>query len=93
MGVNFQKVARTLICFSDNSGEAITENWSSRLDKLESIQKRKRQENTYKRCAQLMRNGFNITYAVLLLRAQKCQPPGGGVTSSEQRWERSLLFL
>ena len=41
MGVNLQKVARTLICYSDNSGEAITENWSSRPDELDSIQERK----------------------------------------------------
>ena len=60
--------------------EAITENRSARLDESDSIQKRKRLENTNEKCAQLLGNAFNATYAVYLLRAHKCRPPLGGVT-------------
>ena len=56
---------------SDNALEAIAENWSTRLDESDSIQKRKQVENTYKNCAQLLRNAFIVTYAVYLLRAYK----------------------
>ena len=70
-----QKLARTFI-FSDNAREAIAENWSTRLDKSDSIQKRKRLKNTYKKCAQLLDNEFNATYVVYILLAQKIRPPG-----------------
>ena len=72
-----QKVARTLICFSDDARETIAENWSARLDESDSIQKSKWLENTYKKCAQSLRNVFNVTYAVYLLPAHKCQTSGG----------------
>ena len=49
----------------------------ARLDESDSIKKRKRLENTYKKCARLLGNGFNVTYDVYLLRAQKCRPPWG----------------
>ena len=77
-----QKVERALI-FSDNAREAIAENWSARLDESESIQKRKRLEITYGKCAQLLRNLFNVTHTVLLLCTHKCRPPGG-VTFKKQ---------
>ena len=60
---------------SDNT--AITENWSSRLDESDSIQKTKRLEITYEKCARLLRNSFNVTCAILLIHAHKYQPPGG----------------
>ena len=53
------------------------ENRSARLDESDSIQKRKRLETKYEKCARLLRGSFNVTYAVLLLRAHKYQPPGG----------------
>ena len=56
---------------SDNACEAITESWFARLDKSDSIQKRKQLETMYKKCARLLRNLFNVTYAVLLLHAHK----------------------
>ena len=31
----------------------------------------------YRKCAQLLGNAFNDTYAIDLLHSQKCQPPGG----------------
>ena len=57
---------------SDNACEAIAENWSTQLDESGSIQKRKRLETPYEEWAQLLRNSFNVTYAVLLLCAHKC---------------------
>ena len=57
---------------SGNAREAIAENWYVRLDELDSIQKRKRLKNTYEKCAQLLRDAFNVTYAIYLLRAHKC---------------------
>ena len=71
-----KKVAKTLI-FSDNVREAMAVNWSARLDKSDSIQKRKRLETTYEKCAQLLWNAFNVTHAVLLLRAHTFRSPGG----------------
>ena len=62
---------------SDNACDTIAENWSARLDKSDSIQKRKQLENTYEKCARLLWNAFNVTYAVYLLHAHKCGPPGG----------------
>ena len=41
------------------------------LDKPDLIQKRKRLENPYKKCAQLLGNAFNVIYAVYLLRTHK----------------------
>ena len=70
------KVARTLF-FSGNACEAIAENWSARLDKSESIQKRKRLENAYKKCTRLLWNAFNVTYAILSLYVHEFRPPGG----------------
>ena len=64
---------------SDDTHEAVSENWSAQLDELESIIKMKWLDNTYENCAQLLQNAFNVTYAVYLLQAQKCQPPGGVV--------------
>lgn len=61
---------------SDNARDSITENWSTRLNELEQIQKRKRIETTYKKCARVLLNSFNVTHAVLLLHSQKWQPPG-----------------
>ena len=75
MGVNLQKVARTLICYSDNSGEAITENWSSRLDKSDVIQKINWLEKTHGKCVKLLWNLLNAAYRVLLIGAHKYLPP------------------
>ena len=30
----------------------------------------------YEKCARLLRNSYNVTYAVLVLHAHKCQTPG-----------------
>ena len=54
---------------SANAREAITENRSGQLDESCLIQKKKWLENTYRKCARLLRNLFNDTYAVYLLRA------------------------
>ena len=56
----------------DNAREAITENWSARLDELGSIKKRKRLETMYEKCERLLQKLFNFTHAVLLLPAHKC---------------------
>ena len=56
----------------DNAREAITENRSARLDESDSIKKRKQLETTYEKCALLLRNMFNVTYAVYLLLAHGC---------------------
>ena len=55
----------------DNASEAITANRSSRLDKSDLIQKIKRLENTYKKCARLLGNALNVSYSVFLLHAHK----------------------
>ena len=62
---------------SDNASEAIAKNRCARLDESDSIQKRKRLETTYEKCALLLQNSFNVTYVVLLLHAHKCRPPVG----------------
>ena len=62
---------------SDNARETIAKNRSAQLEKSELIQKRKWLEITYKKCERLLRNSFNVTYAVLLLHTHKCRPPGG----------------
>ena len=57
---------------SDNERGAIAEIKSARLEKLDLIQKSKFLETTYKKCAQLLWNSIHVTYAVLLIHAQKC---------------------
>ena len=61
---------------SDNSREAIVENWSAQLDKSYSIQEIKWIETNYKICAQLMCKPYNVTHAILLLHTHKFRPPG-----------------
>ena len=58
--------------FSYNAGESIAENWSAELDEPDLIQKRKRLESMYEKCAKLLGNAFNATYVIYLLRAHKC---------------------
>ena len=72
---------------SDNACETIIANWSAQHNESESIQKRKRLENTYEKCAGLLGNAFNVIYAVDLLRAQKCWPSEG---VGGQYWHRKL---
>ena len=63
---------------SDNAREAITENGSARIDESDSIQKMKRLENTYQKCARLLHIVLNVTCVFLLLWSHTCRPPGGG---------------
>ena len=64
LGMILPKVAISFIFFSDNAREAIAENQFARLEKSDSIQKRKRLENTYENCAQLLQNAFNVTQSI-----------------------------
>ena len=66
---------------SDNVCEAITENWTARLEKLDSVLKRNYPETTYDKCVQLLWNSFDVTYAILLLYSHKCRPPVGVLKS------------
>ena len=51
---------------SDNAHEAIVENWSSQLDKLGFIQKRKRLEITKKSIGNYLHNLYNIMYTHII---------------------------
>ena len=70
------KFFQELSIVSDNAREAIAKNWSDWLGKSYLIQKRKRLETTYEKFAWLIQNWFNVANTILLLCAQKCQPPG-----------------